>query len=117
MAESRKWSELTAGLTLFAVGLLFLLGFKIWHFWQFWPLSLVVLGIVQLAGARKGGSIGWGLILFLEGLLFLGVTFNLAGLDWSNFWPVLIMIVGVGLIADVLFNRSPASWNEGGGNR
>jgi hypothetical protein len=46
---------------------------------------------------RKSGGIFWGFMLIVIGGLFLAQSY--LGIDvWSNFWPILIIAIGLSLI-------------------
>ena len=117
MVESRERdsNRLVGGILIFATGLVFLLEririIRIHDAWRLWPVSLIVMGLVHLLRGRRDRGVGWGLVFVLEGFLFLGVHYGWAGLDWSNFWPILIMIVGFGLVTDYIFGipKTPRS--------
>jgi predicted membrane protein len=77
------------------------------HDW--WPLILIVLGVVHLYNNRNIFDFS-GLFLIL-----LGVVFQLATLDvicWGDiwrFWPVVLILLGV----SILFRRRPVSMAAG----
>lgn len=69
-----------------------------------WPAFLILLGLWQLIGERRGFSSG-PLLLIGLGVLFLIVTVGGAG--WGVVWPVII--IGVGVL--VLFHGR-ATWRR-----
>lgn len=106
--------------TLIAVGVLLQLNNLEWHlslgyfFRTFWPVILVVLGVVHVAGALVGhGSLAGGVVL-----LTLGVLFSLQqmfGVRFGDTWPILLIAIGAaGLIRAVM---GPAAFGNrfGGG--
>ena len=67
-------------------------------FTQFWPVILIVLGLLSLLQPVKPGSRIWGAILLFLGVVFLLRTMGLAYLHMRDVWPIILLIVGVGLI-------------------
>lgn len=79
--------------------------------WQFWPLVLAIIGIVQMV---VPGPPGHRMIQFVDGLMLfsLGSTllfFSLGLVGWAslqlmflNLWPLLLMMVGFFIIGGAL---------------
>jgi hypothetical protein len=82
-------------------------------FSTYWPVLLIIWGIDALfrqywcrkdddQKACGGNSTLWGTILIILGLVFIGGNLDLYSLDlslfWKIFWPVVIILVGWGLI-------------------
>jgi hypothetical protein len=98
-------ASIAGPLVLIVVGTLFLLN-NIWIdmplrylFRNFWPLVLVVVGVIQMAAALSGrrGSLSGGVILITLGGLFLLQQLWNIGLGRS--WPVLLIAIGaIGLV-------------------
>lgn len=101
------------GLIVIAVGVAFLLsnnfGIELPHNW--WAIFVLVPAAASLVQAvrfynRDGGlssrvtgaATGGALMLAVALILFLD-------LDWSRFWPVLVIIVGVGIVARGMWRR------------
>lgn len=99
------------GVTLVAIGILFLLERLLpyrFHAGDFWPLALVFWGIARFS---VHGSRGWA---FSAGLMTLGVVFLLDDyypfsylFDWDNIWPLALIALGGYLITKNL-NRHHA---------
>ena len=81
----------------------------------FWPVILIVVGLVQIANAVAGrhGSIAGGAIVTLLGCLFL--LQQLWDVSFRHTWPVLL--IGVGAIGLLRALVGPAIWIRHGGNR
>ena len=59
-----------------------------------WPFLLILIGVVQLAGALAGrGSLAGGLMLITIGSLF--AFDRMMGLSFRYTWPVILIVVGV----------------------
>jgi predicted membrane protein len=95
---------LVVGLIITIIGVLFLLqnlGIRFFdNVWDFWPVILIVLGVSRASTAYGWGGRVWGGILIVVGGIFLLENlFNLPFLRWSNLWPLILMVVGVGMLA------------------
>lgn len=53
---------------------------------------------------KKKGSLVGGLVLITLGLLFLADEF-FPGFDFSDFWPVIIIVIGVGLLINAFSGK------------
>ena len=91
---------------LIGLGVLFLLNnmgldFPIgWLFGTFWPLILIAVGLVQLAGGRQGSMAG-GIVLITLGSLFM--LQQVWDISFRHTWPVLLIAVGaIGLLKAML---------------
>ncbi len=99
-------SHLTGGLILVAIGVLFLLGnLNIVHssYWiSYWPVILIVIGLVQLVDSTSSsGRVGGGVMLVVGGL-FLADNLGYLSFPIWNLWP--LILIGVGLM--MLWNRA-----------
>ncbi|GAB4074648.1 DUF5668 domain-containing protein [Barrientosiimonas marina] len=99
------------GVLLIVLGLgFFLQQSELWNFEQvlsaWWPLILIVIGMVQLIKRTYSSPIT-GLILLMAGILFLinqWVDFNAA----AFIWPLILILVGI----DFLFSRRERKGSE-----
>jgi predicted membrane protein len=110
MTEKKPLSggAILLGIVLIAVGILVLLAnlgklpFAIdLHHW--WPLILIVLGVVHLYNNRNIFDFS-GLFLVMLGGIFLMATLN--RISWGDiwrFWPALLILLGISII----FRRQP----------
>lgn len=102
--------QLVIGLLVVCLGVIFTLdnlGFLFAEdFFRFWPLALILIGAIKLfqsespAGRLIGGV-----------AIFLGFGFLLDNLDYMRFsiedyWPLMLVVVGGGLIWQALHRRS-----------
>jgi predicted membrane protein len=90
--------------TLFLLGNMHILPSRDWF--DFWPVILIVIGLMKLVEAPRKGSYLWGSILFGLGAVLLTDNLDLLPFSAWNFWPVILIAVGVWL----LFERTP--WNS-----
>jgi predicted membrane protein len=77
------------------VGLLLLLDhlniISVDHLWRFWPLILIAVGAAHMA---EPGRRQWGAVVLVVGALFLLTSLNILRVDWSELWPLAIIIAG-----------------------
>ena len=80
--------------------------------WRFWPVVLVVLGLLKLASpAGRGG----GVVLLLIGGWFLIDNLTALDLDVSDLVPFAVALVGLALVLGSFGRRRPGPWRRGGG--
>jgi hypothetical protein len=111
-ARGRGGAPWIGGLILIAIGVVFLLknyGFPVPHNW--WAVFLFIPALAALGSAwtiwrREGhltsaasGALVGGIIL-----AGLGVSF-LAGFDWSQLWPVILIVLGLVVVLGGLRRR------------
>lgn len=89
--------------------------------WEFWPLIIVIVGIVNMV---VPGECGYRMTQFVDGLMlfFLGcllLLMNIGSISWSSWspifralWPLLLMMVGFFVLGGAL--KSPM-WKLAGG--
>jgi predicted membrane protein len=61
------------------------------HLWRFWPVILMAVGAAHIA---EPGRRRWGAVVLFVGALFLLNNLNILRFDWSELWPVVIIVVG-----------------------
>jgi predicted membrane protein len=59
--------------------------------WRYWPMLMVVAGLVNLT---QSGSRGLALILISAGILLQLGTLGILRFSWSELWPLLIILAG-----------------------
>jgi hypothetical protein len=98
----RNMKTVVWGIFLIALGGLFLLErFGTWGFagiGAWWPLILIVIGIIQLLERRVGSA----LTMILLGSWFLTVTSGWMGLTYGNSWSLVLVAVGAGIVVKAL---------------
>jgi hypothetical protein len=98
-------SELSWGLILITVGVVFLLDrldiadfhYVIHHFW---PMILVVLGVSKLFNARTVWNGCW---LIAVGVWLQISALHLFGMTYGDSWPLLLIAAGICVIGRALF--------------
>ena len=60
--------------------------------WRFWPLLLVVAGVVNLT---QCGKRAWGVALILAGTLFQLDSLGIIRFRWVDLWPLAIIFAGL----------------------
>lgn len=111
-SEGRQNSRLIAGGLLLILGVLFALQnlgvLRAGHLGDYWPLLLVWVGLTRMLGARRR-HFASGLVVFLMGVFFQLDRLDVLYLPMRNFWPIVLIVLGFGLIADSFLDRGRRS--------
>ncbi|HXL23543.1 MAG TPA: DUF5668 domain-containing protein [Candidatus Dormibacteraeota bacterium] len=90
-----RWSLLWGGF-IALIGLIFLLDnmniFPASRIYRFWPMILIVAGIMNLA-CRSARF--FGIILLIAGILFQLSELGVTHFGWGQLWPIAIIAVGL----------------------
>jgi hypothetical protein len=125
-SEGRQTSRLIAGALLLILGVLFALQnlgvVRAGHLGDYWPLLLVWVGLTRMLGTRR--HFASGLVVFLMGVFFQLDRLDVIFVPMRNFWPLLLIVLGFGLIADSFLDRGrggadltpPSVTGPGGGS-
>lgn len=111
---NKNYSSLTIGLIFILVGVgllmdkmnLFDFGWK-----EIYPVIFILISIVSLINAFSGhkNSAFWGGVFAVLGAFFFLRNFDFIPFYWfSEFWPVILLALGIGFIA--LFVFQPKDW-------
>lgn len=65
------------------------------QFWKFWPLLLIVAGIMNFF---QCGRRAWGAVLLTLGVLFQLDTLGVAHFRWADLWPLAMILAGIFII-------------------
>lgn len=99
---SRSPGRRLTGLVLIVVGATFFLdqcGFiAVQDLWHYWPLMLVVVGVVRMAEAPHARDLIGGAWSILIGLWLFANFEGWSGMDFDNSWPVLLVAWGITLV-------------------
>jgi predicted membrane protein len=99
--------HMAAGLILMSIGVVFLLGnmgyVDVRQVFAFWPVILIILGVVKIAGSRHGQTAGIFWIVF--GLLFLLGSFGVIRMTFRELWPILPIGLGALMLWRAAFVR------------
>lgn len=100
--DTRNIKRAIWGIFLIALGVMFLLERSgMWGYTcisEWWPLILVVIGIIRLIERRVGSA----LTMMLLGAWFLAVTSGWRGLTYGNSWSLVLVAVGAGIVVKAL---------------
>ena len=96
-----------SGTILVLLGLLFLgqnFGLiSLQSVWKFWPVILVVLGVIKLASGRSWGARKGGIVLLSIGFWIWASQDGWGGLSWRTSWPLLLILFGGLAVVESLF--------------
>jgi predicted membrane protein len=106
-----------AGLIIIAIGVILLLDqegiIRFWEVWRFWPLALIIHGLVLMFRREEAAERLWGLVEIL-----FGVVFQLSYLGYRQFqfvrtWPLLVIGAGLWVIfAAFRTGQSTSKWSH-----
>ena len=99
MPRSTRPPGMAAGLILIALGTLFLLGHMGFvdtgRLWKFWPLIIVVVGLVKFFKERS--QVG-GAITIVVGVMLQLSQLGYLQLSWGSIWPLILIAAGIAMI-------------------
>jgi cell wall-active antibiotic response 4TMS protein YvqF len=109
VGEGRRISRLIGGGLLLLVGLLFALqNLGMVHagrLGDYWPLFIVWIGLCRMLGPGRARHFVSGLMLFLVGVFLQLVELDVVWVPVRLLWPILLIVVGFGLIGESLIAR------------
>jgi len=101
--------SLFAGLVLIAAGVAFLTGDFGGIIRTWWPILIVVVGVLKLLRLRTLWSGLW--LISVGGWLQL-VQLHKFGLTYGNSWPLLLILIGAAIALRALFDAAGGTRNE-----
>lgn len=108
-ASHRQRRQVIWGLTLIAFGIAYLLqrddDTAVARLWLYWPWVLVAFGVNNMLPPTDGRRFVDGLSQVLFGAWFWITVEGWWGLTFSNSWPLLIVVGGLGMVLQPLANR------------
>ena len=111
--ETTRISRLIAGVLLVGVGGLLVLQelhlVFVGSLWRFWPLLLVWAGATRLFAAPGGERRVTGALFVVFGGVLLAEQLGWIEASLRDFWPVLLVALGVGMILEGLRPSRPAA--------
>ena len=113
--RSSPWSSshgLIPAMVIIGIGVLFLLSnlhvLYMDQWYRYWPVLLIAAGMAKMLDANLHRGRVMGGVLIAVGGLFLADNLNVIRLSWDDFWP--LVLIGVGVL--MLVNRltGPRLW-------
>lgn len=75
--------------------------------WRFWPVALIVLGLVRLMEPWRPTALLWAAILVIVGAGLLVNNLDIVHIEIGNFiWPLLLIVFGISLLVRAMENRA-----------
>lgn len=124
----RQRSPLVMGISLILTGVLLLminLGYGLPPgFWNYWPLGLIVLGVVGIVAPTRHLQRSGGIWMLATGLYCQISVLGLFDLGWASAWPIFIVAAGLSVMVDSeagrlcsgdsdAAGRGPGEWRHG----
>ncbi len=85
-----------AGAILILIGLAFLLDhlgyISIGYLWRFWPMLLVVAGVINVTTREHRV---WGILLILAGSILQLNHLGITHFGWGDLWPMALIAIGI----------------------
>lgn len=105
------------GLTIMLLGIVLTLDvadvIEARHILRYWPVVLIVMGVLTMTQARDRSGVVWGGMQLLFGTwLLLTMLRVLPSRSWVLFWPLLLVVVGASMVMHAL-RREPARERRG----
>ena len=108
----RITGQLVLGISIAIVGVLFTLDnlhiLRARDFLQFWPVVLIVIGLVHVAQARTASGVTGAAIWIFVGVVLLGNRLGFLHVRIWNYWPLLLVLVGGRIVLQAISARAPA---------
>lgn len=118
-AFSRSTPHLVLGVLVILVGLIFLMDnlemVDAREYLRYWPVLLIVFGLVKLFQPAGSHGRGWGLVLTLVGLFLLLRKLDLIWLTFGDLWPLILVFVGGSIIWGSIMRTRHVRAVEAGG--
>jgi hypothetical protein len=106
---SRLTPQLIVGLLIIFVGVVFTLDelgiAPAINYLRFWPLALVLIGVIKLLQAREGGGVFAGLLFTLAGVWLQAEELDLIHIRLWQIWPLALVLFGGYLVWQGLAQR------------
>ncbi|HXH37126.1 MAG TPA: DUF5668 domain-containing protein [Thermoanaerobaculia bacterium] len=74
-----------------------------WTLRNFWPLFVVIIGVSKLVHRRSAWS---GLWMIAIGAWLQAVTLHYRGFTYESSWPLLLVVLGAGIILRTIFGSA-----------
>ncbi|MBI3149175.1 MAG: hypothetical protein HYZ17_11760 [Betaproteobacteria bacterium] len=114
--DFRSRKHILWGLALMLAGLVFLadrLGFlELGPFWTYWPMAIVVAGLIDLATAQTLKQYADGAFIVLLGAWIYVCKEHLWGWSFATTWPAIMVAGGASMIVDGLTRKNRNAHQE-----
>jgi len=110
--------RLIFGLTVIAVGVLFLLGnmgiLNPREYLRFWPALLIIAGLIHILQPYRGSRFSMGIILVIVGSVLLLDRLDIIHFSIRDFWPLILIVIGIMMVLNnsVFHRKSSPDSNE-----
>ena len=109
LTQRRSSGAMIAGLTIIAIGAILLLnqlgilphGIVL----QFWPVVLIVIGLMKIFTTKDRGELLSGGCFIAAGVLLQTNSLGITHITWSQAWPLFIIAVGLMVLAHSLSGK------------
>lgn len=102
--------RMVMGLFVILIGVLFTLDnfdiVEVEHYFEFWPLILIVLGVTQLLEARRSKVSG--ILLVVLGSVLLLATLDVIPVGVFDLWPLILVFIGFNMVWGSIARRRRA---------
>jgi len=101
--------QLVLGLIIVTIGLLFTLDnldvLNAREYLRYWPALLIIFGLSKLTYSHSSGKL-FGVILIIGGSLLLLDRLYVIDFNWSDFWPLIFIVIGGSMLWNTMMRRS-----------
>lgn len=109
-------SQVLLGVLVIGLGILFLLDnldiLKFRYALPFWPLALIVVGVVKICDGGNRDGLLVGAALAGAGVLMLLSRFGLFNVSWRALWPLALIAVGIAVLQRPRHRRANVSLSK-----
>ncbi|PRC95033.1 LiaI-LiaF-like domain-containing protein [Solimicrobium silvestre] len=110
-------SRLILGVFIVIIGVLSLIDNLGWfdthQILSFWPVVFIILGVLRISQPRNGSSYFFGVSLLGLGVLLTLQNLGIIAFHWREWWPVLIIAMGISFIFRGVNRNANQSENNG----
>ena len=99
--ERRYFGATVAGLLLIALGAVWVmhnLEMFDFHLRQWWPVILIVIGLVHMANSRRLTEPGAWIMILLGGVFLLTANHFVEWDEIWKYWPVVLIVIGLSIV-------------------
>jgi len=116
--RGRGRGGVVTGSILILIGIAFLLDhlgiISINYLWRFWPMFLVLAGVINLMSRERRL---WGIFLIVGGTLLQLNQLGITRFGWGDFWPMILIAVGLLVMwGSFGWSNKPATPTSAGGD-